>query len=655
MIKNTEDDFSKRLQKTDSSLVELVSRQVNLEAEINEIKEQNTREKSGSTLNIEEIKDNVREHYKTCEMPFFPIDWSMDCLKELTDLYIQLELVQVRKYESSRQTSGYKYTCTIYDSFDSQEDCRDPRKILWVGEAGIGKTTSCKKLALDFSEDVGDFSKKFPDVYLLIFLRCRELEGQFLHKILELLLAEPVNEVEEKHLQSWLTENASSILFLIDSLDELSCPNKELEALLQGKLFRGSRIIVTSRREGLKGQQRYFDSVFTVRGFSTSDVQNFVEKYFETLSMKEKTAELAQSLQQKLKKNEYLSDLSKLPLCLLILCVIWEEHGGFLPDNMADLYDSFLNCIIDRYLSKHSDIIRPEDEIRSNVIDILSRIAYTTLERQVSYFEQRELKEVIGTVPGLNETDGISLINRIGLVTIDKSGSKLSRCCYEFFHKSFQEFFCALFVKKMLESSSPKEKLNLCNEYSWLLDLRTEPATRKIFWSNRRTVLFLFGILNREEFKVFINVAVKIINRLHVSGWEMALKEISDCICELSTERLLEFGPLIGDALPCEIEPVVFQGKILDVISGPLKRWAFTKFGGVLTFTSEGLCSLESKELMELTRLVLNQSSKVRELKLILSGHVPIDIVERISWLWWSSLSLSTLYMHFEEVLFADW
>ena len=667
MIKTAKDSFNKKLHKTACDVTRLNYRQDNFEVKFGSKLCEQEAELSGISRKLEEMKSHVgelhkiprwkewaingkdiqnrlREHYETCETTFFPIDWSDDCLKALNDLYVQLELVEVEKFESSRQTSKLDHaSCDIYDSFKTHKDCNDPRRILWVGEAGVGKTSSCEKLAVDFSKNFDEFAEKFPGSYLLIFLRCRELKGQLLRNVSE-LLSLPVSGEHERSLLEWLQNNSSKLFFLIDGLDELRYHNKELESLLKGDLFKGARVIVTSRREGLKGRQRYFDSIFCIRGFNKFGVYQFVEKYFETFSKLERRVQLAKSLHAKLEQNSHLSDLSEIPLCLLILCVIWEEHGGILPEKLAVLYDSFLNCMIDRYLSKYTDSYQCEEDIRSYVISILSRLAYTTLKSNVSYFEQHDLTKVIGTIPGLKETVGISLISRIGLVSLDTSGSKLSRCCYQFFHKSFQEFFCSLYVKQNITNPTSKDLLCQSHEYSWLLEL-TPSTSMGVSWSYPLFVRFLCGILNDDEFQGLFQVVLEKAFTLQSCGWVMDLNELSGLICDIDPKCLLHFADLIGDALPSNIHLDKFRGKILDMTSGPLKHWAFTKRNGGIQLTSNDLSSFTAEELMGLEALMMNQSSKVKHLTIKLndSSPIPTDAMGTIAKIWWKGCSLTML------------
>ena len=628
-----------------------------IELKIDEIKsdvndlQRTGQEKSEPSFNAEDIKNRLRENYRTSEATFFPVDWNDDCMKQLTDLYVQLELVDTEKLESSRQNSGPFNTCTIYDSFKPHQDCNFPERVLWVGDAGIGKTTSCKKLAVDFSENFDEFIETFPRTSLLIFLRCRDLEGQLLPNILELVLPQPVAEGREKLLQQWLKRNSSNLLFLIDGLDELSHPNKDLESLLQGNLFKGSRMIVTSRREGLKGRQRYFDSIFNIRGINESDVEQFASKYFQTFCKRRENVEITtKQFLTKLREDKYLHDLSQIPLCLLILCVIWEERRGILPVKMACLYHSFLNCMIDRYLAKYPEVTLREQEIRLYLINILSEVAYSTLKDNASYFEQRKLKRVIATVPGLNETDGVSLINRIGLVSIDKSGSKLCRCCYQFFHRSFQEFFCSLHIKRALHKSSPEELSNLTRQFSWLLELKVMEDC-VISWSYPVLVRLLCGILRKGEFLALFSMKLQKIQKLDSCIWETI--ELFYFTSELDSERVndLQCAKLIGYAFPSEVYLNDFKGQMVDVISGPLKHWASTNNNGSLVFRSGDLSRIILGHVIQLKALLLNQESKVNKITLELDSDSCIlaDTMKVIADIWWQCSSLTLMKIKFHS------
>ena len=585
------------------------------------------------TFCMDDLKAELQYHYRTCETTFFPVDWSEDCLKQLNDMYVQLELTEVGKFESSRRPLDGKQTYTIYDSFHPHHKCNQPRRILWIGEAGVGKTTSCKKFAIDFSTDFNTFTKRFPGINLLIFLRCRNLEGHLFRNISELLL--PEAEQNEERLKDWMEENSSSVIFLIDGLDELTVPNKELEALLTGKVFRDARVIVSCRREGLKGRQRYFDSIFNINGLKSSDLPYFVRNYFAAVCpSREKSSKYADSLLLKLEHDQSLSGLSKIPLCLLILCVVWEEQEGTLPKSLAELYKTFVDCIIERFLSKSPT--GSSSRICSHLILILSHVAYSTLKKNFSYFEKRELEEIIGNISDVTEAEGIQLINRCGLISIDKSGSKLSRSSYQFFHKSFQEYFSSLYVTSKIQNASEKEKPGVLDELSWVLKLSSS-WNGNIDWEHRLLVLFLAGSFTGDDCQFFLKNTMETLSILRQNGWRIGL--LYDVVAELGSKCLIHSAELIGSAFPRTVNGHRFGERLHDVAEGPLEHWATTREDSILNFDEE----FNQTKLDELKKLLMNKKCKISQLKSTVTSDMKSAGMDTVARLWWKSNSLEML------------
>ena len=59
--------------------------------------------------------------------------------------------------------------------FKSHSECDNPRVVLIEGNPGMGKTTYCQKLAHDWS--VGEIppGASFPEVKILLLLKCRDM------------------------------------------------------------------------------------------------------------------------------------------------------------------------------------------------------------------------------------------------------------------------------------------------------------------------------------------------------------------------------------------------------------------------------------------------------------------------------------------------
>ena len=60
----------------------------------------------------------------------------------------------------------------MYEVFKQQEECENAKVVLIAGVPGIGKTTFCLKVSLDWSK--GKTREPFPSFQLLLLLKYRE-------------------------------------------------------------------------------------------------------------------------------------------------------------------------------------------------------------------------------------------------------------------------------------------------------------------------------------------------------------------------------------------------------------------------------------------------------------------------------------------------
>ena len=121
----------------------------------------------------------------------------------------------------------------------------------------------------------------------------------------------------------------------------------------------------------------------------------------------------------------------------LLLCDIFEDRKGVLPNSRTKLYIEIVLFVLRRYENKNGLSSSGKDLllVYKKELMILGRMALDSLRKGELYFEDDEsdFKE--------------SLLGKFGFVSIQAGGSKRAPCRrYVFFHKSFQEFISAFFL-----------------------------------------------------------------------------------------------------------------------------------------------------------------------------------------------------------------
>ncbi|XP_044166705.1 protein NLRC5-like [Acropora millepora] len=319
--------------------------------------------------------------------------------------------------------------------FTPHEDCQQPLVVLIEGEPGIGKTTYCQKLAYDWATGQGcGWDESFPRVRVLLLLRCREIESSCIWKAIEdQILPDGIEPEAKVTFFQFLKKNPSKVLLVLDGLDEADPEKLKLfRKLIQRELLPGCFIVLTSRHEAGSNIRPYTDTLLEIVGFTTTDAECFIRRYFQQSD----NQHLAETLIAKLKSEE-LNELTRNPLNTLLLCVIFEDLNGVLPNSRTKLYIEIVLFVLRRYENKNGLSVNDKDLllVYKEELMILGRMALDSLRKGELYFEdhQGDFKQ--------------SLLPKFGFVSIQAGGSKRAPCPrYAFFHKSFQEFFSAFFL-----------------------------------------------------------------------------------------------------------------------------------------------------------------------------------------------------------------
>ena len=360
-----------------------------------------------------------------------PVPWCDRFSFQLENIFTRLRIVAKEK----TREKVTKEVTSMSSIFTPHEDCQQPLVMLIEGEPGIGKSTYCQKLAYDWATRQGrEWDESFPIVEVLLLLRCREIESSNIWQAIDdQVLPEGIEPEERDTFIQFLQENPSKVLLVLDGLDEADPEKLELfRKLIQKELLPGCFIVLTSRHEAGSNIKPFTDTLLEIVGFTTTDAECFIRKYFQQSDNEHLAATLITKL-----KSQLLNELTRNPLNTLLLCVIFEDLKGVLPNSRTELYIEMVLLVLRRYENKNGLSSSDRDLllVYKEELMILGRMALDSLHKGELYFEdhQGDFKQ--------------SLLARFGFVSIQAGGSKRVPCPrYAFFHKSFQEFFSAFFL-----------------------------------------------------------------------------------------------------------------------------------------------------------------------------------------------------------------
>ena len=296
----------------------------------------------------------------------------------------------------------------------------------------MGKTTYCHKIAFNWAKERKG-GESFPDVLLVLLLKCRDINCGLWETIDDQLLPREVNEEEKERFFMFIRDHQSKVLLVLDGLDEL--PSNKLsiyKEVIQGRVLPESYLVVTARHEVGVTVRECCHTLLEVEGFTKTDAKNFIQRYF-----REEEEDLAGKLLHKLDSDITLQDLTRNPLNAALLCLLCEDFGGKLPESRTLLYHEIVECVLRRYRLKMKLPETDQALVALYHVELkqLGCIAMEGLYNDSMHFDQSAFQ-------GFSS----DLKSGLGFLSVEAGRSKRRPGrSYGFLHKSFQEFFAALY------------------------------------------------------------------------------------------------------------------------------------------------------------------------------------------------------------------
>ena len=384
-----------------------------------------------------------------------PFPWCEDELQlKLSNIFTRLKIVS-RTKERSKLTDD---VVSMTEIFKSHPECHNPRVVLIEGNPGMGKTTYCQKLAYDWSVREISSDASFPEVKILLLLKCRDMHmktANIEEAIEDQLLPHDAGKEEKEDFFHFIHSNQSRILLVLDGLDEL---REDLVQgflpLIHGKVFANVYLMLTARHEAGMRVRRYCDTLLEIVGYTHEDVERYVKKYFRG----HEDQSLADKMIEQLRKDNRLRELTVNPLNTAFLCLLCEETRGAFPSKRTKMYDELVSCALRRYFAKIDIFLDDEDPVErcASELNQLGKMAFEALLKNQLYFTQGEVKSQSPTLNFL----------RLPFLSREPSVSKIRPTpTYAFTHKTFQEYFAAFYLAQQLLSGD-KDKERLLDELS---------------------------------------------------------------------------------------------------------------------------------------------------------------------------------------------
>ncbi|XP_068725741.1 protein NLRC3-like [Montipora capricornis] len=457
------------------------------------------------------IIERVRQLYSTREKIIFPVPWLDDFSFHLDDVFTKLKILGKEKTRGTLTDEITNMTAI----FRGHKDCAKPRTVLIEGDPGMGKTTYCQKLAYDWAMKREEWDKSFPEIDVLLLLRCRDIKTDIWEAIDDQILPLDIDKEVKEWFFKFIRENQSKVLLVLDGLDEVDSSKVDMcNDLLESKILPNCHIVITSRHEAGKRVRRYCDTLWEIIGFTFEDAKSYIRKYFKGME------HLANELLEQL----YFGDLRQLtrnPLNTALLCILCEDFEGVLPPERTQLYTEMVRCVLLRYEKRNRSSSGSDADLLEIYKDDLVQLgcmALQSLRKGELFFDENEFKGIS------------SNLIKFGFLSIQSGGSKRKPSLrFGFLHKTFQEFFAGFYLAYQILDGHTDCK-------SVVTDVMNMNELKQVF-------LFMSGILSArsEEMTVSLVKSIAELASSSIMGMENYKKEILelafDCILECKCHR----------------------------------------------------------------------------------------------------------------------
>ena len=307
----------------------------------------------------------------------------------------------------------------------------DPRVLLVIGPAGIGKSTLCWELCRKW--DVWTSLKRYK---IVLQLKLRERRVQNATTLKELFYHED-QKLREAVVDEVLACEGEGVLLILDGFDELPTllaedENSLIGTLISGRCLPKGQVLLTSRPSVLH-YQKYLASGYRhieIRGFSEECIVQYVKS-----TLKSELCEVVLS-------NPAVKSLMYTPINCAIITQVYQEierSKRLIPKTMTQLYTTLVLVLIRRHMigerawKEDTRIPKNLESLPEDLLVILKRVSELAYHRNKS-------DQLVFTDEDVGEN-----FQHCGILIEVKEmyvceGAKSS---YSFPHKSIQEFLSA--------------------------------------------------------------------------------------------------------------------------------------------------------------------------------------------------------------------
>lgn len=351
-------------------------------------------------------------------------------------------------------------------------DKKCEKKIVWLlGQPGEGKTVALKKIALMLIEERNFSLKKVKRINKIpLLLSITDLEVINTVESLENELLQGILRVYRKKLPQfifsiWRNRFAKvfisylkngKYLLLFDGYDEVNENNRHVFVKTLEKFttkYDNCRVIISSRDYVFHNDNNFLlqeGAIVHLTSFTREQIYEFIYKWnFNKKEMSE--------LYMKIIMNIQLEHLAQNPFLLTLICYMYEKKAQIDKNTIADFYLEASNCLLKSWEAKKKIQNRVHIEIETKE-EALACFAYFMVTNQRSWCGR---KDAILAMEQCAKEYGVETGKILDEICIQSGILEESiKKEYHFYHRSFLEFYTAIYYKeKKLDIAQLEDEL----------------------------------------------------------------------------------------------------------------------------------------------------------------------------------------------------
>ena len=381
---------------------------------------------------------------------------------------------------------------------------RSPERVFIQGQAGIGKTTLCKKMVYDYIHYrlLTDLFDRFIWIPLRK-LKNRSKPGYSLKDLLydEYFLDRLDGQFFANALWRVILEKPARTLFILDGLDEVAQEfNSQTNQLLQ-TLLNHSHVIITSRpyRSSLEYMNPVDLELETV-GFYPDQADAYVQKAVGN--------EAAQDIQSFMQEHWLIQGLARIPIQLEAICYCWDGISADVPTTMTTLYQSIelslwrkdawnLTKVTDRHVAQQLTRFEIVELVQAE-LNLLQSLAFTGLHNDIIEFDAKYREQILQNKGHImkylkypTSTTVSTVLAKLSLLRTSETSDEGHRS-YHFIHLTFQEYFGAQYYIEHWKSGKPLPYLKIGHGETLLESISPTSFLQREKYNPRYDVLWRF-------------------------------------------------------------------------------------------------------------------------------------------------------------------